>query len=158
MPTILQQRQPDGTVIFDLAPASLVPYFLVKDTLTYTPGAKNRVQSTQPGRKGGALTVLETEANGTLAAQWCVVGANADECWSNARTLIRAFELVAGSTDAGLTDVRIYWQPDGVAAGGAYTFTQDGSADWQHQYSWAQLTYGLALVLPATIAVRPVAW
>lgn len=159
MPDVLRQQLADGTVLTDFTPAGFTPWFLVNDTLKYAPGQKTRVQAVQPTRKGGSLTVAEYEGNGQLSATFCCVGATQDAVWQNAGALLAALDRCAGAAAGGLQDLRLYWQPEGVAGGHAYLFVQDGSADWQHAYSWSQLSNGLMLTIEAaTWQVRPVTW
>jgi hypothetical protein len=157
---VLQQRDSAGTVLTDLAPAT-GEWMLERDSLAYTPGQKSRVSVPQPS--GGEVVLRELRANDSLHAAWVVVGSSQDECWQRARGLIEAFERVAGETAAGLSDLRLYWRPEGVPDAHAALFAQQGSADWTFGYSWATLTLGAGsgqgvLSLSATWAVLPYTW
>lgn len=156
---VFQQRNAAGAVLRDLASPAAGGWELERDSFSYQRGQVHRTMVPQPD--GGSVCIREWRENDTVGARWLVRGVDQDECWVRAQELIEAFQRPGGSTDAGLADVRLFWQPEGVAAG--LTLYQQGSADWSFAYTWANLTLGAGtgvaiLLLTATWAVLPYVW
>lgn len=147
----------------DLELGTFGAWWKVRDTFKYTPGAVNRIESMQPGPRGGTMVVEEWEENGTITATWCVTGfgrgkaigqTNHSDAEANLRDFIAAVRRKGGVPAAGLEQLWLEWRPDGAPT--SFFFDQQGSADLDVDYHWVQFASGDPFVsVTATFHVRP---
>lgn len=161
--TFKQLNAARTTTYIDLEQGRFGAWWKLRDSFKYTPGEVSRVDSLQPGPRGGTMVVEEWETNGTIAATMVVTGmgrgkpvgqTNHDDAEANLRDLITGLRRVGGIGAAGFEQIWLEWRPDGAPT--SFFFDQQGSADIDMDYHWAQFASGEPFVpLAVVFHVRP---
>lgn len=131
-------------------------YYLERDTLQLSPGARDARFSQVAGRYGGQRQVGEARGNATLSATFAVKGAaygsvQSDIVMADAEALLRqmdAPDMVAGAR-------YLMFRPEFASGRRRTLFRPMGAADWRPRYIRNAFTGGNVMGLELTVPIAP---